>query len=131
MAEKKQAPDQFAEDIRKDSQALQTRDELRRQDQVPVYLQWTEDDEKNAQAGKALPYPRVEGVNINGVQYYLTRGEMRQVPVSVAVVLANAGKIPWSMVPDCDDKERYLADLAELKREREARYAGIGEGLVR
>lgn len=120
----------FTEDIRKDKQALQTREELRAQPKVSVFMQWTAEDQKNFRGSKPLPYPRVETVSINEVRYHLERGKMHQVPLSVAIVLANAGKIDWSMIPDCEDKENYLAHLAEQEAERRARYAGIGEGLV-
>lgn len=113
-----------------DRQALETRDELRAQATVPVFLNWTESDAKKHAGGKALPYPRVEVVNINGVTYYIERGKMHQVPLQVAVILMEAKKIPPHDVPDCRDKAVILAEWAREEAERKARYAHIGEGLA-
>lgn len=135
MAENK--PDKFTEDPRKDPTVLRTRDELRKQPQIPVMLAWSPEDQKKFEAGKALPYPRVETVTINEVTYHLERGKMHQVPLSVACVLANARKISWDLIPDkiegygvVRDKQTALAEIARQEAERRARYAGIGEGLI-
>lgn len=131
QATERQRAAQYSENTKGDRQALETRDALRSQPEVQVYLNWTEEDEKKHAAGEALPYPRVENVSINGVNFYIERGRMHGVPLQVAVILMEARKIPPHMVPDCPDKQVILREWASAEEERRRRYANIGEGLVR
>ncbi len=121
----------YNDNAQRDPQTLATRDELRAQPKVNVFLQWTAEDEKAFQGNRPLPYRRVETVHINGVEYHIERGKMAQVPLSVAVVLADAGMIAIDQLPDCRDKEVLVAEREKAERERQARYARRGLDLVR
>lgn len=120
----------YSESPRGDKQALTTRDILRKQPQVSIRLDWTQENEEAHRTGQALPYPKVEPVTINGVRYYIERGKRMNVPLQVAVVLMEAKKLHPEDVPDCPDKEVILREWAREAEERKQRYRGIGEGLV-
>jgi hypothetical protein len=131
MPKKEVQAETFTEDARRDPQALLTRDVLREQKQVPVLLAWSDDDEQKFQAGKYLPYPKVETVSVNGVKYHIERGVPTNVPQQVAVILMEAKKIHPNLVPDCRDKQIILDEWDREKREREARYQARGLELAR
>ena len=100
---------------------VRTLADLKRQPKVLVSLPWTEQDEENLRAGNPMPYLQHECVGINGVEWWIKRGEYVQVPLSVAEVLVHARMLPPEALPEGNKcREQAIADRAE-RRQRASR----------